>query len=293
MTIQIALLVAAAASSAPQKVAVLDIEGITGVDGQIAQLLTETLTGEVSHAPNVQVLGPHEMTPAQHKQALECEGNSACLAAAGTTLGVDLLVHATLGRIGGSELFNLQLIDVQKAEVQKRVTKRVLGEPEKVLDAMPGAVAELLSLSLAAPVAANSDPGPVLVVNSTPAPKPLAMAAATPAPMASELPAASNEDAELSASVVDDDLPASSGSVPFAMSAAVVGMVTGGAGVITYFMDANQETHADHCVASLPTCRNLSMDMMIGGVFVVGASLLLRLALPDAQQAKLEEVASE
>ena len=77
------------------------------------------------------------------KSLAQCEFTS-CLAELGDAMGAGLLLHSNLSKIGGMYLLNLKLIDVQKAAVRKRVTRKVSGDEELLVAALSAAVAELI-----------------------------------------------------------------------------------------------------------------------------------------------------
>jgi hypothetical protein len=148
-----------AAGEAPQeKIAVLDMQGITGVEAGVAQLLTETLTGEVARASGAVVLGRNEISSMlgfeKDKMLIGCSDDLSCVAEIGGALGVDRLVRGTIGKIGDSNVLNVQIINIKKALVEKRVSRRTGGGPDKFLDLIPDAVNELFSVAAAAPTAA-------------------------------------------------------------------------------------------------------------------------------------------
>ena len=101
------------------------------------------------------------------KQRCGTDGTS-CIAEIGSALGVPEAVSGDLGRMGDYWILNLRRINVRNAEVMGRVGKQIRGDVNALIEALPGAVAELFGKEappVVAPVA------PVTYVEPTQEPK--------------------------------------------------------------------------------------------------------------------------
>ncbi|MBI5495861.1 MAG: hypothetical protein HY904_12625 [Deltaproteobacteria bacterium] len=80
----------------------------------------------------------------RQKQMANCAGDS-CIAEIAGVLGVDFLVAGSLGKLGGSFLINLKLLDVRKSLTAATISERLPGDTEEaLLDGSLPAVRKLL-----------------------------------------------------------------------------------------------------------------------------------------------------
>jgi TolB-like protein len=138
-----------AANLAGKSVAVMPLRAGEGVAATTVASIGEVLLGEVSaRLAQGKVIG---MTDIENMLGLErlkdiagCE-DTTCAAEIGGALGVDFLVTGSVGRVGKYVIFTVTLIDVRNSKPAGRVTRKLEGgDMGMVIDAMPGAVDELL-----------------------------------------------------------------------------------------------------------------------------------------------------
>ncbi|MHB1846609.1 MAG: FG-GAP repeat domain-containing protein [Deltaproteobacteria bacterium] len=164
MILPLALLLAVA----PPRLLVLDVTARGGVTPEVAAAVSEALVVEARRrAPQSSVLGAQEMRAltgfAKEKQRLGCE-DMACLVELGGALGADRLVLGTLGRLGGTYLLSLELVDVPHARVIGSGSATVsAGKDDVLFGAVATAAAQLFG---AAPPPAER---PAVAVAPTPA----------------------------------------------------------------------------------------------------------------------------
>ncbi len=110
------------------KAAVVDLKP-HGVDGAIAQNLTELLTLELKKFEGLGVISREEIKTMlrfqAEKSALSCDDDTSCLVEIGGALGVDYLVTGSVGKLGDSFVVTLKLMDVHRATVASRVSESV------------------------------------------------------------------------------------------------------------------------------------------------------------------------
>jgi TolB-like protein len=221
---------ALAAPSKGPSLAILNLEHKNGVSADVAELITANLTTAVSNTTRFgRVIGTKEIESVigfeKQKQLLSCESQS-CVAELAGAMGVDYVLTGTLGRLGNSWLFNITLVSTHSAEVQARISRRIPGTEEALLEAMDSVVAELFKQMPGAAAAAAPAPTP------TPAPKPVVTPAPAPAPAqptaqpASVTPAQPAPSTETPVPAAEENKPAEGGGV---MGKALMGV--GGVGV--------------------------------------------------------------
>ncbi len=131
-----ALLLALGLSAIP-RIAVMDVTPRGGVTADIASTVSEALVVEVrKRSPGVSVVGAEEIRSmigmAAEKQKLGCQEVS-CLAEIGGALGAERMVTGTLGRLGETYLFAVQLIDVAHARVVRSGSATVSAKHDDLL----------------------------------------------------------------------------------------------------------------------------------------------------------------
>ncbi len=138
---------AAARPSRAMKVVALPLLPLGGVGKETAQLLSESLAGELRKRPGVSVLTQSDVTALlgveKTRQMLGC-AESGCMAEIGGALGADRVVHGSLGRVGESLVVNLSALDPRRGKAAASVSERLRGAgDEAFLDVLP-AVADAL-----------------------------------------------------------------------------------------------------------------------------------------------------
>jgi len=79
----------------------------------------------------------------EQKQRLSACDDQACLAEIGGALGVRWVVVGNVSLFGDTYLFNMKLIDVEKAQVAGRVSKSIKGGESKLIAELPSGAREL------------------------------------------------------------------------------------------------------------------------------------------------------
>jgi TolB-like protein len=123
------------------KVAVLRLEARAGVDDRVVDLFGDALAGELRKRPGLTVIADADVAAMlgveRRKQMLGCT-DAGCLAEIGGALGVDRIVHGSVGRVGGSLVVNLSSVDARKGTPVASVSERLQStSDEAFLDALP------------------------------------------------------------------------------------------------------------------------------------------------------------
>ena len=152
MPLLLSLLIVAAATPgvAPRprvKVAVLDVQDITGRSAARAKLLTDVAVSEVAALRRFDVISSFEIGQLlgleQQKALLGCTHSESCLAEIAGALGVDYLVSGRLGRLGSRERLDLRLVDARKARLVASEGEFVPDNGDAVAEAMTRLVRQL------------------------------------------------------------------------------------------------------------------------------------------------------
>lgn len=138
-----------------RKLAVVRLQPRGGITADTAALFTDSLIAELRRQPGTTVLGDADISAAigleRQKQLLGCSEDSSCLAEIGGALGVDRLIHGSIGRVGESLVINISSIDPDGARAVSSVSERLkASSDEAFLDALPG-IAQQLMLEPIAP----------------------------------------------------------------------------------------------------------------------------------------------
>jgi len=161
------LTLATAAGAAKKKVAVPKMKASGADIASMASPLTEILTTELESLVDIEVIGSSDISAMlgfeKEKELLGCEDDITCIAEIGGALGVDLLLVSEIGRVGGTYVLTLKLIDTQTGAVLKRGYKSV-PNADALIGAVKPALAVVVPLISPKAAIARSDP--------TPAPKP-------------------------------------------------------------------------------------------------------------------------
>lgn len=136
----------AASSTAPRKIAVLDLEG-AGVDPALTQAASLVLPTEIrGRLPGVQVVSSAEIRSMlgleKTKQALGCNDDS-CMAEIGGALGVDEMISGKLGKVGRTLVIELRRTDVRASRTISSSVRTVRGEEDAVLQGLQEMAGEL------------------------------------------------------------------------------------------------------------------------------------------------------
>ncbi len=121
-------------------------EEIDSISGFIASEVERLSGRKVTSESDIQALLQGE----QKKQQCGVESSS-CLAEIGAALGVPEVVAGDLGRVGRFWFLNLKRINVRKAEVIRRASRKVEGDINELIGVLPDAVAELFGKKTSSP----------------------------------------------------------------------------------------------------------------------------------------------
>lgn len=133
------------------KVAVLDLAGY-GVEDPVVASLTELLSLELKRFEGLEVISRSEIQAMLQYQTekllLECKNDMSCLVEIGGALGVDYLVSGNVGKLGGSFIVNLKLMDIHQAQVAHRISEAFVGDEAELVRSLRFATAQLLGGSI-------------------------------------------------------------------------------------------------------------------------------------------------
>lgn len=141
--------VALALAAAPHKtkIAVLDVQDVSGDQAAHARLLTQIITGELSRDGTLEVISSTQIRNMlgfeKQKQILGCTEGS-CLAEIGGALGVDYLLTGQIGKIGSRYRLDLSLVEQAKARTAATVGEFLPAEEDALADAAVRMVTQLL-----------------------------------------------------------------------------------------------------------------------------------------------------
>ncbi|MBI3184264.1 MAG: hypothetical protein HYZ28_19195 [Myxococcales bacterium] len=133
------------------KVAILALQAGPGVDSKTAELVSEAFVASIHDRPRVQAISSSDIQAVlsfeRQRQLLGCS-DSGCLAEIGGAIGADKLVSGTLGKLGTTMVFTVQLFDAKKGVAEKRFTTEIQSASEEAfLDAAASAALELFGPS--------------------------------------------------------------------------------------------------------------------------------------------------
>jgi outer membrane receptor protein involved in Fe transport len=127
-------------------IGVLEIVGKAGVSQDRADVLVDLLADEIGRLGDVEVVDQFDINTMlqvdRRNQLSGCTDNS-CISEIMGALGVRFVVTGNISQFGDIYLLNLKLLDAASALVLGRVSKRVRGGEEKLLDEFPDAAREL------------------------------------------------------------------------------------------------------------------------------------------------------
>lgn len=119
------------------KIVVLNLvgRGLADDEGEIPNILTDTLAGEVGAVSGCDVVSQSDivaMLDYEQQKAVCTDGSDSCLAEVGQALGADRVVAGTLGKLGGDFVLTARLMNVRKGAVESRAEEPVSTGPEKL-----------------------------------------------------------------------------------------------------------------------------------------------------------------
>ncbi|MGC4114830.1 MAG: hypothetical protein QM765_09515 [Myxococcales bacterium] len=139
---------------APKKkqtsVAVLDLAAL-GAPAELAQNLTAIVAAEVGRYDDVKPITRREVSALldveRQKQLVGCTDDG-CLSSVVGALGVQKIVSGQLGKVEGSYVLTLHLIDSRSAKVEGRVVRTAPVEGDGLLNAVKSAVTDLIGAQI-------------------------------------------------------------------------------------------------------------------------------------------------
>jgi hypothetical protein len=147
-----AMLLFASASTAfaqdaePKGIVVWRIETKSGVTDNDIDSISGFITAEVEKYSGLKAVSDADIKTIlqgeRTRQQCGSDGES-CIAEIGAALGVPEAVSGDLGRLGDYWILNLRRINVRTATVVARVGRQIKGDMNALIEAIPGAVAEL------------------------------------------------------------------------------------------------------------------------------------------------------
>jgi len=143
----IGLALTLAAQTHRPKIAVLDVQDVSGDQAAHARALTQIISGEVGRDGTIDIVSSAQIREMlgfeKQKQLLGCSEGS-CLAEIGGALGVDYLVTSQLAKLGSRYRLDLSLINQTKARTVATVGEFLPAEEDALADTAVRAVNELL-----------------------------------------------------------------------------------------------------------------------------------------------------
>lgn len=120
---------------------------VAGVEAKVSTIVSDAIIAELSKMSDIKVIGSKEIDAMlsfeQKKQMTGCT-DASCMVAIGGALGVDKIVTGNIGKLGESHVFNLKLLDIRSATMERLFNKRLKGGSEEAfLDLVPEALATL------------------------------------------------------------------------------------------------------------------------------------------------------
>jgi hypothetical protein len=140
------LLSTAARAGEPVTIGVMDFVGMRGVSQETADVIGDVIAQEISNLGDVEVVNKADivsMLNLEKQRRLAGCSDSECFTEIAGALGMPWMVTGNVSWFGESYVLNLKLMDVRALRVVGRVTRRVRGSEEDLLDEIPEATEEL------------------------------------------------------------------------------------------------------------------------------------------------------
>jgi outer membrane receptor protein involved in Fe transport len=131
-------------------IGVMEIKGV-GIEQEKVDVIADIIAELISKLGDVRVVSKADIQSMlnleKQKRLAGCDDKE-CFAEVAGALGMPWMVTGNIGRFGESFVINLKLIDVRNAHVVGRTTRKVSGDEEDLLDALPDATRELLETAV-------------------------------------------------------------------------------------------------------------------------------------------------
>jgi hypothetical protein len=140
-----ALLSSLSSQAGPVSVLIIPLEAGPGVEGDVAALITETVSADLQRSTGYSILTRKDVVTMlgveRQRELLGCSESTTCLTEIAGALNAQLLVHGTVGKLGDTWVFNLAVLEGQTGAVLRRHSSRRKGESAAVLlEEIPAAV---------------------------------------------------------------------------------------------------------------------------------------------------------
>lgn len=122
------------------------LERKAGVSADAIDSISGYITSEVERLSGQKIISEADIrTILQGEETRQKCGvtDTTCQVEIGAALGVPEVVSGDLGRLGDFWMLNLRRINVRKADALKRVSRKIRGDINALIEALPGAMAEL------------------------------------------------------------------------------------------------------------------------------------------------------
>ena len=150
--------VAKAASTQNDKgIMVWKLQANKGVDEADVNLISNFVTNQVAKYSGAKVISEadiHTILKGEESRQQCGAEDTSCVAEIGAALGVPEAVSGDIGKIGSYWMLNLRRINVRSAEVIGRSSRNIQGNVDRLIEVLPGAVAELFGKESPQPVTA-------------------------------------------------------------------------------------------------------------------------------------------
>jgi len=135
-------------AAAPMSVLVVPLQPGPGVEPNVAELITETVSADLQRSTGYSILTQKDVITAlgveRQRTLLGCSESTLCLTEIAGALNAPLLVHGTVGKLGDTWVFNLAVLEGQTGAVLRRHSSRRQGDSAAVfLEDLPAAIHEL------------------------------------------------------------------------------------------------------------------------------------------------------
>jgi hypothetical protein len=131
-----------------EKIVVWNLEPQVGVTEEEAVTVSSVLTGEISAVSRNYVVGESEIQNIIGGEEIKMScgvDDTACIAEIGNALGAPFSISGTFSKMGDFWIITMQLFDVQLTQVKSRVTKKISGDANVLLESLTPVVCELFS----------------------------------------------------------------------------------------------------------------------------------------------------
>jgi hypothetical protein len=138
----------------PTKILVLPIRAVGGTTPSTCGLLTSFLLSKLFEVEHLSAVGKGDVeavvSAEKQREALGCN-DVTCMAELGGSLGADLVLYGELGTVGTKYNLNVSVVDSTKAKVAARASLVVEQNEDKLMQALPGLVADVVGKLNTAP----------------------------------------------------------------------------------------------------------------------------------------------